>query len=101
MPVWELEPIDPDDFNWRASTYKGRVVIRAPDEDRAREIAILAFAIGTRRELHEGVPFCPWDHEDKVRCRQLTDPRYPEDGPEEILERPLSTTTSGVVDQYG
>ncbi len=86
MSIWELTPINSTDPNWRASRYNGPVVIRAPSEKRAREIAVRTFQRPVKREPGETVPNCPWDYEGLVRCRQLEESDHSEDGPEAILD---------------
>ncbi|MAF94578.1 MAG: hypothetical protein CMM60_02315 [Rhodospirillaceae bacterium] len=51
MPIWRLEPINPDDHHWRASTYAGPLTVRAADEDKARELATSQFRIGAEKPL--------------------------------------------------
>ena len=36
MPIWTLEPLDVGNPNWEASTYKGKVIVRAETEKKAR-----------------------------------------------------------------
>ncbi len=86
MSIWELTPINSTDTNWRTSRYNEPVVIRAPSEERAREIAVLTFQRAAEREPGETVPICPWGYEGLVQCRQLEESDYSEDGPEAILD---------------
>jgi len=86
MPIYELVPIDPDDRSWKRSTYCGRVIIRARDEARARQIAKLAFDIAALPVSGENLPHCPWHYENMARCCRLEESRYAENGPEAILE---------------
>lgn len=88
MKIWELRPIDPSHRNWRASTYKGSVIIRAPDEERARWIAKLALDIATEGKLGEDVVFSPWGDDTVVGIQERTDSGYPDNGPEAILDPP-------------
>ena len=46
MPVWKLEPINPDDEHWTASRYVGPLFVRAADDDGARKLAAMACGIG-------------------------------------------------------
>jgi hypothetical protein len=86
MAIWELEPVDPSDRNWAASTYKDRAVVRATDENTARQIATLAFTIATPVVRGEDVKVCPWRYPNLVRCTQLHDTDHDEDGPDAILD---------------
>ncbi len=49
MPIWRLEPINPDDYHWQASTYAGPLSVRAADEDKARALAASQFRIGAEK----------------------------------------------------
>ena len=86
MKIWELQPIDLSHHNWRASTYSGSVIIRAPDKERARRIAMLAFGIATERKLGEEVVFSPWGDDTVVGIQEKTGSGYPDNGPEAILD---------------
>ena len=86
MPLWKLEPIDPTDRNWEASTYIGEAIVRAEDSRRARLLAARAYGIATRRVLGEEVKVVPWDYPGLVRSAQVpaTD-EYAEDGAQGIV----------------
>ena len=43
MPLWHLFPIDSASDHWRASTYKGEVIVRALSEAKARSTAMATF----------------------------------------------------------
>ncbi len=86
MLIWELEPIDTEHHNWRASTYQGRLVIRAPDEERARWIASLALDSAVETVLGEDTIFSPWGDKQLVAARRLEEGQYSEAGPEAILD---------------
>ncbi len=85
MAIWQLDPIDPKDHNWRASTYSRRVIVRAPTEERARHIATLAFGIAAERTLGMEVPLIPWDYGNLVECKKI-EACYQEERAEAILE---------------
>ena len=85
--IWKLTPLDLESHNWRASTYKGQVIIRAATEDRARRIASMAFGIAVKRVLGETTAINPWGRIiGESSCERLVDSAYPEDGPDEILD---------------
>ncbi len=86
MPIWQLDPIDSTDQNWRASTYSGRVIVRAAAEERAREIATLAFGIAAQHIPGMERPLNPWEYAGLVECQQIEAGAYQEGGPEAILE---------------
>lgn len=86
MRLWKLEPIDPSDRNWAASTFHGEVVVRAEDEQRARRLAARAYGIATQHTPGEEVRIVPWDYA-KLVTSVLVDPTddYAEDGEAEIV----------------
>ncbi len=86
MAIWQLDPIDPTDHIWRASTYSRRVIVRAPTEERARHIALLAFRKAAEHIPRMEVPVTPWDYEHLVECQKIEGGSYQEEGAEAILE---------------
>ncbi len=46
MAVWQLMPIDLLDPDWEASSYRGRVLVRARSEAAARVLAAKSFTPG-------------------------------------------------------
>ena len=85
MPIWRLEPINPDDHHWRASTYAGPLTVRAADEDKARELAVSQFRIGAEKPLGAEVPRTPWHYSWLATCTRIEASEFEEDGPETIL----------------
>ena len=86
MPVWRLIPIDLDGPNWEASSHRGLVVVRAPNEASARETAEAAFGVQTRFRPAKGLRVPPWMRSELVRAEIIDNPVYPADGPTEVLE---------------
>ena len=86
MPIWQLDPSDPKSNHWRASTYNGRVIIRAPDELRARAIANRAFGIVAEYIPGTDTPLLPWVHSGLVECQKIEAGPYEEEGAEAILD---------------
>lgn len=86
MPVWKLMPVDLSDPNWEASSHRGRVIVRAPSEDDAREEAERAFGVKTRFKPGAGVAAPPWKRPALVSAEEIEDPRYPPEGPTEVLD---------------
>ncbi len=85
MPLWELLPVDPRDPNWEASSYEGRIVVRAPNENAARDEAERAFGVKTRFKPGAGVKAPPWKRPALVKAEIIHDDLYEEEGPTEIL----------------
>lgn len=86
MPLWKLEPIDPTDRNWEASTYKRDVIVRAENSGAARLLAAKAYGIATKQVFGEEVKIVPWGYSGLVRTTQMqaTDD-YAEDGAQGIV----------------
>ena len=86
MSIWQLDPINLSDHNWRASTYTGPVTIRAPDEQRAREIASYAFGIAAEHDPELAVPIIPWGYGHLVKCERTEAGTHLEDGEDAIVD---------------
>ena len=87
MKIWRLEPIDLTSPHWERSTHRGRLIVRAADEERARTLAKLAFDKASEHQHAEPNPLLPpWSQEELVACVLLEGSVYPDDGPEGILE---------------
>ncbi len=85
MPIWRLEPINPDDHHWRASTYVGPLSVRAADGDKARALAASQFRIGTEKPPGAEVPRTPWLYSWLATCTRIEASEFEEDGPDTIL----------------
>ncbi len=85
MPIWRLEPVNRDEHHWRASTYVGPVIVRAPDEATAGGVAGDAFGIAAEKLPGAEVPLSPWIHPWLVTCVRLENSDYVEEGPDTIL----------------
>ena len=85
MPIWRLEPINPDDRHWQASTYVGPLTVRAADEDKARELAASQFRIGAEKRPGAEVPRTPWLYSWLATCTRIEASEFEEDGAETIL----------------
>ena len=85
MPIWRLEPINLEDFPWGASTYTGSVIVRAADEDKARDLAASEYRIGVINPPLTEIPKPPWLYPWLTVCTRIEDSVYEEDGPDTIL----------------
>lgn len=85
MQLWKLAVIQPNSDDWHASTYKGKVIIRASDEDSARQLATIAFAIATTRVVGQTTPINPWCQKGLVSCEPFESNEYDMDSSEAIL----------------
>jgi hypothetical protein len=86
VPLWRLKPIDLSDPNWEASSHKGAVIVRAANEEQARQVADKAFAVKTRFPPGRGASAPPWLRPALVSVEQIEDPRFTSEGPDEVLE---------------
>jgi hypothetical protein len=86
MPIWRLEPINPDDHHWQASPYAGPLIVRAADEDKARELAASQFRIGAEKPPGTEVPRTPWLYSWLATYTRIEASEFEEDGPETILD---------------
>jgi hypothetical protein len=87
MPIWKIEPIDPDDESWALFRYCGAVIVRAEDEAAARRVAAMGL---TPMMVLGAIPTytssSPWQDEHLSTCRQIENSKYDEDGKDELLE---------------
>jgi hypothetical protein len=88
MALWQLVPIDPTDPNWEASSYRGKVIVRARSEAAARKTAENAFGVKTRFKPVGGMIAPPWKRPALVAAEVVVDARYQAEGPTEILYPP-------------
>ena len=82
MPLWKLQPLDLSDPNWEASSHRGVVVVRAPDEETARDEGERAFGLKTRLAPGAGIKAAPWKRALLVSAERVRDQRYEEEGPD-------------------
>ncbi len=89
MPLWKLHPVDLEDPSWQASSHRGLVIVRAPDEERAREAAQRAFGVKTgfplRGGTRGGIIAPPWTRPNLVSAEMIKDPRFEAEGPDAVL----------------
>lgn len=86
MKTWKLAPVEPEAPNWRGSTWTETVIIRADSEDRARQMANLAFGKAVeRRSVADNTFHLPWGNPAWASCEPITSDEYPAEGPEAIL----------------
>ena len=88
MSLWQLQPVDITSASWEASSYRGKVIVRARDEAAAREMAERAFGVKTRFPPGRGLTAPPWKRADLVTAEVVDIPLYSPKGPWEILYPP-------------
>lgn len=71
MQLWRFEPIDLTDQNWGTSTYKGEVIVRAKDLEKAKHLAGKAYGIATSHRAGEMIKINPWIHPGFVETSQV------------------------------
>ncbi len=86
--IWRLKALSPSSPRWKASTYRGDVIVRAESEANARCLAAKAFGIGARNGLGRELAN-PWYRPWLVVAEVLEGSQFDPDGEEEILYRPV------------
>lgn len=86
MAIWKLSPLNTGAPDWKASTYRGDVIVRAKNEKEARLCAMQRFTIATKKNLAEKTPTCPWTQSELVSCEELMESKYPAIGESTVLE---------------
>ena len=81
MAIWQLYPIDSRSPEWKNSTYRGPVIVRAGSEEAARALASIGFCQGPEAQ-------CPWSQPYLVSARLVAESGYIENGRAEILGPP-------------
>jgi hypothetical protein len=89
MPLWVLTPVDLADPNWEASSYRGPVMVRAPNAQKARAVAARTFDVKTGFKPGQGLRFPPWRRAALVTVARVHDPRFEPEGATEVLEPSL------------
>ncbi len=87
MPIWKIEPIDPDDESWAFFRYRGEAIARAHDEAAARRVAAMGLTpmmvLGT---IPTYTSSSPWQDEDLSTCQRIENSEYDEDDGDELLK---------------
>jgi hypothetical protein len=86
MLIWRLTPIDLEDPNWEASSHRGLIIVRAPNEASARKAAEEAFGVQTRFPAGKGMRVPPWTRSELVHAEIIDSPIYSAEGTTEVLE---------------
>ena len=81
MPFWQLLPLDSTSDHWRASAYKGEVIVRAASEAEARSTATATFFRAYARIPGETILWSPWGQPALVRCQRVEGFPYDDQGP--------------------
>ena len=91
MAIWKLEPTDLESPRWRGTDYVGVAIVRAQDEQTARQTATSRFARAVRREskYQDSPAPSPWKVPELVTCTELNQADFDREGPAEVLD-PLS-----------
>ena len=85
MPLWHLVPLESASDHWRASTYKGEVIVRALSEAEARSTATATFFRAYERVPGGAILFSPWAQPALVRCQCVEGLPYDDDGPTAVV----------------
>ncbi len=85
MRIWRLKALILTSYHWKASTYKGDLIVRAETQANARRLASQAFWIKTDKIPGKEVAVNPWAHSWLVAAEVLKGSQYDWHGKEEIL----------------
>ena len=105
MKLWQLTPYGFGEPRWRASRYRGEVIVRAETAQQARRLAssqffIAATATGSQEDVAD-----PWGigslRHSLVHAGLIDDPRYSLDGPAAIVGPPELIAAHGPFTQDG
>ena len=86
MKIWKLSPLNLDFAGWCCSIHKDEAIVRAEDEEEARNIATQNFGIFAEKVPCQETPHNPWNDSTVVKCIELDNSKYSTDGPAELLE---------------
>ena|SRR2546426_8319814 len=85
MPLWQLRLLDSTSDHWRASTYKGDVIVRAAREAEARAIATATFFRAYERIPGGTILMSPWGQPSLVGCQRVEGLPYDDQGPAAVV----------------
>lgn len=85
LSAWKLHPNAPASPFWEASSHKGDVIIRTPNEARARMIANTLFGKAHERPSDGQINFFPWGSETEISGEQLVEGTFAAGTTEAIL----------------
>jgi hypothetical protein len=91
MLIWKLVPLDLDDPSWQGSSHRGPVVVRAPDEERARGEAQRIFGVPTRFPPGAAYSRAVWKRRELVNAEIVSSGRFDPAGPVAVLEPSFET----------
>jgi len=83
--IFRLTPIDPTNENWLCTIHKAEAVVRAWDEQTARNVMKREFGICAPPRASLNTIYCPWGRAEHSHCVEITDGTYPAKGPEGVL----------------
>ena len=86
MKIWKLSPLDLDFAGWCCSIHKDDAIVRAEDEEEARNIATQNFGICAEKVPGQETPSNPWNDSTVVKCIELDNSKYSTDGSPGLLE---------------
>jgi hypothetical protein len=91
MFIWKLTPVSTDDAMWHASSHRGPLIVRAPDEESARAAAQRRFGVATRFPPGTGVAAAPWKRPSLVVAEIVEHGHHDRNGPPGVLEPSFET----------
>lgn len=86
MPIWKLEPLDPNNDCWVDFSYRGEVIVRANDEQGARNVTEVKLEPLLVTPLIRYHGTSPWRDHSLSSCKRIDDSGHEQDGAVDILE---------------
>ncbi|MFK0573364.1 hypothetical protein [Endozoicomonas sp.] len=84
MAIYKLYPVDHTPMKWQSSLYRGEAIVRADNEEHARQLGTNEFTI--TRPIHRGKKkTSPWEDPQTVLCQPLSNAGYDDNGPKQVL----------------
>ena len=94
MLIFRLAPHDLSDPSWQGSSHRGPVIVRAPDEERARDEAQRIFGAPTRFPPGASFARAVWKRPELVAAEIVPPGRFDAEGPVAVLEPSFDTDLS-------
>ena len=91
MRIWKLTPISTDDPLWLESSHRARVIVRAPDEESAREEAQRRLGVAGRFPPGTAFVGALWKRPNLGQAEIIDDSPHMTAGPLEVLEPSFET----------
>ena len=85
MAIYKLFPVDHSPLKWQSCRYRGEAIVRADNEEHARQLGTHEFCIP-----RPALTSSPWEDPQTVLCHPMNDGGYNELGPQKVLSPRLT-----------